>query len=110
MTYLPERGDIVWLMFDPQVGHEQAGRRPVLIVSPKSYNEKKGLALAYPITSKVKHYPYEVEIPAGLPINGVILADQIKNLDWMGRNAEYIFSLPTIVVKDVIAKTLTLLD
>jgi mRNA interferase MazF len=109
MTYIPERGDIIWLMFDPQVGHEQAGRRPALIVSPKSYNEKKGLSLAYPITSKVKHYPYEVEIPAGLPISGVILADQIKNLDWSGRNAVYICTLPIIVVEDVIAKTLTLL-
>jgi mRNA interferase MazF len=110
MIYIPERGDIVWLIFDPQVGHEQAGRRPALIASPQSYNKINGLSLAYPITSKIKHYPFEVKIPSGLPINGVILADQIKNLDWIGRNAEFICALSSDVVDDVIAKTLTLLE
>jgi mRNA interferase MazF len=110
MTYIPEKGDIVWLMFDAQVEHEQAGRRPALIASPQRYNKINGLSLAYPITSKIMHYPFEVNIPPGLPINGVILADQIKNLDWIGRNAEFICALPSDVMNDVIAKTLTLLE
>jgi mRNA interferase MazF len=76
MAYVPERGDLVWLMFTPQAGHEQAGRRPAMVLSPASYNGKVGLALFCPITSQVKGYPFEVALPEGCPISGVILAGQ----------------------------------
>jgi len=82
MPYTPAQGDIVWIMFNPQAGHEQAGRRPALVLSPAAYNAKVGLALFCPITSQIKGYPFEVLLPADLPVAGVILADQVKNLDW----------------------------
>src|SRR2546427_12812343 len=84
-AYVPERGDAVWISLDPQAGHEQAGRRPALVLSPAAYNGRVGLALFCPITSQVKGYPFEVPIPAGLPISGVIGADQVKSLDWRAR-------------------------
>ena len=92
--YVPERGDVVWLSFNPQAGHEQAGRRPALVLSPSTYNGKVGLALFCPITNKAKGYPFEVVLPAGLAITGVILADQVKNLDWQVRQAEFICRIP----------------
>jgi mRNA interferase MazF len=109
-TYIPERGDIVWLVFDPQAGHEQAGRRPAMVVSPLGYNGKIGLALVCPITSQVKGYPFEVALPGGLPVSGVVLSDQLKSLDWRAREAKYICRLPQIVIEDTIAKILTLLE
>ena len=109
MAYIPDRGDLIWLMFTPQAGHEQAGHRPALVISPKLYNAKSGMALMCPITSQVKGYPFEVAIPAGLPISGVVLSDQIKNLDWHAREAEYISTLPSNTTYDVIAKILTLI-
>lgn len=81
MSYVPRRRDIVWLSFDPQARHVQAGRRPAFVLSPESYNRKAGLLLACPITSKIKEYPFEVPLPGGLAVGGVILADQIKSLD-----------------------------
>jgi mRNA interferase MazF len=87
--YTPQRGDIVWLSFSPQAGHEQAGRRPGLVLSPKKYNGKVGLMLACPITSRAKGYPFEVDIPAGAGVLGVILSDQLRSLDWRERQAEY---------------------
>ena len=87
--YIPERGDIVWLNFNPGFGHEQKGKRPALVISPKGYNEKVGLGLFCPITSKVKNYPFEVKIE-NEKINGVVLADQIKSLDWKTREIEFI--------------------
>jgi len=108
--YVPERGDVVWLDFDPQAGHEQAGRRPALILSPRIYNRPSGLALLCPITSKAKGYPYEVALPAGHAVTGVILADQVKNLDWRERNAVYLGELPFAVLEDVLEKLLTLID
>jgi len=88
-SYTPQRGDIVWLSFSPQAGHEQAGRRPGLVLSPTKYNGKVGLMLACPITSRAKGYPFEVEIPAGVGVSGVILSDQLCSLDWRERRAEY---------------------
>ena len=85
--FIPDRGQIVWIDFDPQSGHEQSGRRPALVVSPADYNEKVGLSLLCPITSQVKGYPFEVEIPKGLGVSGVILSDQVKSLDWRARKA-----------------------
>jgi mRNA interferase MazF len=102
--YLPERGDIVWLQFDPKLGHEQAGRRPALVVSPQSYNSKVGMAILCPITAKIKGYPFEVEIPDGLQITGVILADQVKSLDWRVRDARFACKAPAGVVAEVQAK------
>jgi mRNA interferase MazF len=104
MAYIPERGDIVWLMFDPQAGHEQAGHRPALVISPGAYNAKTGLSLMCPITSQVKQYAFEVGIPSGLPVAGVVLADQIKSLDWRARKAEFICTLPPEITDIVIAK------
>ncbi|MHB9146662.1 MAG: endoribonuclease MazF [Symbiobacteriia bacterium] len=108
-AYLPERGDIVWLQFDPQAGHEQAGRRPALVVSPSQYNGKVGLALMCPITSKAKGYPFEVVLPGELSVFGVILADQIKNLDWRVRQAQFECQAPAKVVAEVLDKIQTLL-
>ena len=92
--YVPRRGDLVWLSFDPQAGHEQAGRRPALVLSPSAYNGKVGLALFCPVTTHVKGYPFEVAVPAGLPVQGVVLADQVKSLDWRVRRAERAGRLP----------------
>jgi mRNA interferase MazF len=97
--YIPHRGDIVWLNFDPQVGHEQKGKRPAIVLSPKEYNEKVGLALFCPITSKIKNYPFEVKVDG--EIVGVILSDQLKNLDWRIRKAEYIMRVSTNTLKEV---------
>jgi len=102
--YVPERGHIVWLRFDPQAGHEQAGRRPALVISPREYNEKVGLALFCPITSHVKGYPFEVALPADAGVNGVVLSDQIKSLDWRAREAEFVAPAPRGVVQEVLAK------
>ena len=89
MKYIPDRGDIVWLDFNPQKGHEQAGSRPAIILSPKNYNQSSQLMLACPITSKVKNYPFEVRIKTR-KINGVILSDQIKNLDWKAKDISFV--------------------
>jgi len=107
--YIPERGDAVWLNFDPGSGHEQAGHRPAVVISPKSYNQKVGLALFCPVTSQVKQYPFEVQIPKGSKLKGVILSDQIKSLDWRARQASLIVKLPIDVVAEVISKVKLLL-
>lgn len=107
-NYFPDRGDVVWLQFNPQVGHEQAGKRPALVLSPKEYNQKTGLALFCPITSIVKGYPFEVKLPEGLPLEGVILADQIKNLDWKSRSAQFACKIPVEIMQEVILKIETL--
>jgi len=86
INYVPDQGDLVWLEFDPQSGHEQKGRRPALVLSPASYNLKVGLMLCCPITTKAKGYPFEVEIKTK-EVTGVVLADQVKYLDWRAGNA-----------------------
>ena len=101
--YTPERGDIVWLNFDPQSGHEQKGKRPAIVLSPKEYNEKVGLGLFCPITSKEKNYPFEVKISTK-KINGVVLSDQIKSLDWKSRNIEFIAKEKPEKVEEIINK------
>lgn len=110
MAYVPNQGDLVWLTFNPQAGHEQAGRRPALVLSPASYNGKVGLAILCPITSQEKGYPFEVKIPAGLGVTGVILADQVKSMDWRVRQAEYIAKLPARIHQQVLAKLTVLLE
>lgn len=106
--YVPERGDIVWLTFTPQAGHEQAGRRPALVLSPRAYNGKVGLAIFCPITSQIKGYPFEVEVPQGLTVSGVVLSDQVKSLDWKARKAELIGKLPESLVTTVLKRLGTL--
>lgn len=106
--YVPDRGDIVWLEFTPQAGHEQRGRRPALTITPRRYNKKAGLALFCPITSKEKGYPFEVKVQ-GDGIRGVILADQLKSLDWRIRNAEFAMRSDQKSLKDVIEKITTLI-
>lgn len=108
--YVPERGDIVWLTFNPQAGHEQAGRRPALVLSPVAYNKKVGLAIFCPVTNQVKGYPFEVLIPRGLKISGAILTDQVKSLDWKIRNVEFICNIPEEITKTVLKKLNTLLN
>ena len=84
----PNRGDLIWVSLNPQAGHEEAGRRPALVLSPVEYNSRVGLALMCPVTSRAKGYPFEVALPSDLDVTGVILADQIKSLDWRARRAE----------------------
>lgn len=109
MAYVPNRGDVVWLNFNPQAGHEQAGHRPALVISPAAYNEKVSLAIFCPITTKVKGYPFEVKIPDGLEAKGVILADQVKSLDWQIRKASFLCKLPNKTVQEVLKRLNTLI-
>lgn len=88
-TYIPQAGDVVWLEFDPQAGHEQKGKRPALVLSPAAYNAKTGLMVCCPITSQVKGYPFEVLIEANAGVSGAVLSDQVKGLDWRARKAKY---------------------
>jgi mRNA interferase MazF len=108
--YVPDRGDVVWLQFNPQAGHEQAGHRPALVVSPKSYNQKVGLALFCPITSHIKGYPFEVELSHETKPSGAVLSDQVKSLDWRARKARRISQAPKDVVREVLAKISTLIE
>ena len=107
--WAPQRGDVVWIDFSPQVGSEQAGRRPAVVLSPGTYNRTAGLALCCPITRQVKGYPFEVDLPQGLGVTGVILSDQVKNLDWRMRNAAPMGSLPVETRDDVLRKIAALL-
>jgi len=106
----PDRGDVIWIQLTPQAGHEQAGRRPALVVSPAAYNRKTGLLLACPITSQVKGYPFEVVLPPGKGPHGAVLADQVKSLDWRARNAVIAGSAPRAAVDETILKISALLN
>ncbi len=109
MRYIPNRGDLVWLNFSPQVGHEQRGQRPALVVSLKAYNQKTGLALCCPISSHKKNYPFEVQI-SSKKMDGVILADHLKNLDWKARKIKFIEKANPKIVKECIEKILVLFE
>lgn len=109
-AYVPARGDLVWLQWSPQVGHEQAGRRPALVISPVSYNRRVGLAVCCPVASQVKGYPFEVLLPAGLGVEGAVLSDQIKSLDWRARKATRIAGVPADVLHEAVGKILALVD
>lgn len=100
-AYVPDAGDLVWLTFDPQAAHKQRGRRPALILSPRAYNSRARLAIACPITGQVKGYPFEVALPDGGAVTGVVLADHVKNLDWQARHVEFAAKAPPEVVTDV---------
>ena len=107
--HVPDAGDIVWLAFTPQAGHEQAGHRPALVLSPRVYNRASGLALFCPITAKRKGYPFEVELPVTGKVTGVVLVDQIKSLDWRARGARLVSSAPPTVIGEVLDKLSALL-
>jgi mRNA interferase MazF len=109
-AYVPDRGDVVWIALNPQLGHEQAGRLPAVVVSPRSYNGKVGLGLFCPITSRAKGYPFEVALPENLAVQGVVLADQVKSLDWRARRAEFAARLPDDTCAEVVGKLATLLE
>ena len=106
----PSRGDAVWITLNPQAGHEETGRRPAVVISPLPYNRKVGLALCCPITGQVKGYPFEVAIPKGVPVSGVVLSDQVRNLDWKARDAQLICRLPAAVTSEVLRKLSTLVS
>jgi mRNA interferase MazF len=110
VAYCPERGHVIWLDFDPQSGHERAGHRPALVLSPVGYNRRVGLLLLCPITSQVKGYPFEVTLPEGLPISGAVLSDQVKSLDWKARGARFACRVPETLVRDVLARLSPLLS
>jgi mRNA interferase MazF len=109
-SWAPERGDLVWLRFHPQSGHEQAGRRPALVVSPRAYNEKVGLALFCPIASRAKEYPFEVALPAAGEVTGVVLTDQIKSLDWRARKADRMGKVNPDIIDQTTARILPLVE
>lgn len=108
--WAPERGELVWLDFTHQAGHEQAGRRPALVLSPREYNRKTGLMLACPITSRQKGYPFEVALPASSPVKGVVLADQVRSLDWRSRRAELAARTEDAFIAQVLDRLNLLLD
>jgi mRNA interferase MazF len=108
-SYVPEQGDFVWINMNPQLEHEQAGRRPAIILSPVAYNKKVALAILCPITKQTKGYPFEVIIPIGLGVNGVILSDQVKSFDWKARNTVFIGKAPETTTLEVLKKLNTLL-
>ena len=107
--YTPQRGDVVWITLQPQAGHEQSGRRPALVLSPGEYNGRVGLALLVPVTSQAKGYPFEVRLPHGLPVSGVILSDQVRSLDWRARAATLACQVPRATVIEVLRKASVLL-
>ncbi len=109
-AYVPDRGDAIWLTFDPQAGHEQSGRRPAVVLSPRQYNAKAGLAILCPITTQVKGYPFEVAVPKGLTVSGSILADQVRSLDWKARRATRICKIPDEAMDEVLGKLSVLIQ
>ncbi len=102
--YVPERGDILWLTFDPQAGHEQAGRRPALVLSPLAYNRRANLAVVCAITNQAKGYPFEVALPNDSPVSGVVLADHVKSADWAARRARFAGKVAADVLAEVTAR------
>jgi mRNA interferase MazF len=108
--YVPARGDLVWLNFTPQAGHEQAGHRPALVLSPAAYNDKTGLMLCCPVTSQVKGYPFEVLLNADLPMRGAVLSDQVRSVDWRARKARRAGAVGDAVMEQVLARVRVLLD
>jgi len=107
--YVPDKGDLIWLDFNPQAGHEQSDKRPALVISPKEYNKITGLCILFPITSKIKGYPFEVPLTL-TEVEGVVLSDQIKNLDWKIRNARFIVKVNPSIVQEVIDLFKTLIS
>ncbi|WP_027186849.1 endoribonuclease MazF [Desulfovibrio cuneatus] len=109
-AYVPHCGDIIWLHFDPQAGHEQAGHRPALVLSPKAYNGKTGLCLVVPITNQSKGYPFELALPADCQTTGVVLCDQMRSLDWQVRGAALKEEVGEGFVREVLARFMPLVE
>ena len=107
--YVPRRGDLVWITLNPQAGHEQSGRRLAVVISAEAYNTRVRLALFCPVTSRVKGYPWEVTIPDGMPVSGVVLSDQVRSMDWRARQVEYAGTLPDSIVAEIRGKLAALL-
>ena len=107
-AYIPDSGDIIWLNFDPQAGHEQAGHRPAVVLSPKAYNSRTGLCLVVPVTNQSKGYPFELALPAGCATTGVVLCDQVRNLDWKARQATLKETAGQDFAREIIARFLPL--
>jgi len=110
MPYVPDRGDAVWITLNLQAGHEQAGRRPAVVLSPAAYNGRLGLAILCPITNQIKGYPFEVVLPPGLGVTGAVLSDQVKSLDWRARMTLFICALPPTTIAEVLQKLGTLVS
>lgn len=110
MAYIPERGDVAWMLMDPTTGHEQAGKRPVVVISPRAYNQPSGLALVVPVTTKMKGYPFEVEVVVQKNIQGVALCDQLRTIDYRSRKLKKITSLSPQIVARILARSRTLLE
>jgi mRNA interferase MazF len=108
-TRTPGAGDVIWMSFTPQAGREQSGRRPALVLSPRAYNAKVGLCLVCPVTHHAKGYAFEVALPAGLPVQGVVLTDHIKSADWQTRGSDLIATVPADILEEVRAKLAPLL-
>jgi mRNA interferase MazF len=108
-TYVPDRGDAVWMMFSPQAVHEQGGRRPAIVLSPASSNDFSSLAFVVPVTSRAKGYAFEVPIPVGLPIQGVALVDHMRSMDWRARDTAFIAKMPDGIIKEILGKLAALL-
>jgi mRNA interferase MazF len=110
-SYCPDRGDIIWIDFDPHAGREQAGRRPAIVLSPRIYNQRAGLCVVCPMTSHAKGYPFEVPYPqeAGGVSGGVVLADQVKSMSWVERDAQFAGPSPGAVLSHVLAKVRALI-
>jgi mRNA interferase MazF len=102
--HVPDAGDLVWLSFSPQAGREQSGRRPAIVLSPRLYNIRAGLCVVCPVTRQAKGYPFEVELPAGLPISGVVLSDHVKSADWQARDVEFVARVPPELLDEIRAK------
>jgi mRNA interferase MazF len=109
-SYVPDRGDVVWVRFTPQAGHEQAGHRPAVVVSPADYNRALGLALVMPVTNRAKGYPFEVPMPAGGDVTGVILSDQLKSIDWRARGVQFKGRLDAATMNAAVGRALALID
>lgn len=108
--YVPDRGHVIWLTFDPQAGHEQAGVRPAVVLSPRQYNERSSVILVVPVTRQIKGYPFEVVLPPDLPVAGAVLSDQMKSVDWRARDARFICSLPEDAMRAILQRASKLLS
>jgi mRNA interferase MazF len=109
-SYIPERGDFVWITLNPQAGHEQAGRRPAVVLSPRTYNKPSGLALFCPSTNRTKVYPFEVHLSEQSPVTGVVLVDQLRSLDWQVRHMEFIGELDAQTLAELFARLRPLME
>lgn len=110
MAYLPKRGDAIWINLDPRVGHEQSGHRPALVLSPTKFNRRTKSAICCPLTSRDKRTEFEIVLPKGLGVEGVILAHQVRSIDWRARESRFLARIPEDVVEDVLTTLLSIID